>query len=179
MLLGVQFVASLFLFRHLVHVNPQVTCSNGWDVAVETFQEVFWPTTYFTIPHFLSVPYWRHHRRTELVFYTIPNDPLTIVDQRIRVSEQAISNGTHQQSEIYCPDIPIEPLCQPNSNLVRSTYLESPLREYFHNYWTKSMRASKEDMTQLGSCLLGFQGETGWYVESDQPSMCCVGLCLF
>ena len=131
--LGVQLVASLFLFRHLVHMNPQVTCSNGWDVAVETFQEVFWPTTHFSIPHFLSVPYWRHHRRTELVFYTIPNDPLTIVDQRIRVSEQAISNGTHQQSKIYCPDIPIEPLCQPNSNLVRSTYLESPLREYFHD----------------------------------------------
>ena len=77
-----------------------MTCFNGWDVAVVTFHEVCWPTSYFTIPHFLSGALLELQ---SMVFYTIPNDPLPIV----RASELAISNGTHQQSKINWPDIPI------------------------------------------------------------------------
>ena len=57
-----------------------MTCSNGWDVAVETFQEVILlpaNTNYFTIPHFLSAG--ALLELAEQVFYTIPNDPPTIV----------------------------------------------------------------------------------------------------
>ena len=57
-----------------------MTCSNGWDVAVETFQEVILVPAninYFTIPHFLSAG--ALLELAEQVFYTIPNDPPTIV----------------------------------------------------------------------------------------------------
>ena len=57
-----------------------MTCSNGWDVAVETFQEVILVPanpSYFTIPHFLSAG--ALLELAEQVFYTIPNDPPTIV----------------------------------------------------------------------------------------------------
>ena len=130
-----QFTIFLW-FNLLYHVSSDdlfqwMRCCSG------RFHEMFWPTTYFTIPHFLSGAL----LEAALVFYTIPNDPLPIVSRRIRVSELAISNGTHQQSEINWPYRPIQPLDQPraNSNLLKSTS-KSRAQEFYQNvdFFTQS-----------------------------------------